>query len=283
MPDRKLVVGSSPVNNAMLVCSILESESAPATVITSYSNSVLLYKQCPRVTQVVTYKDFDEKTIAENGTVVVDVLASSFLDHPYVKRIVKLIVVSTMICNKEGYSDVFIGKTIGAKKQQLYYSAFVDHSKQTFEAFSAAVKSLASNQYMTVLGKIETCGKTSDKIESIQKIESSPKSEPSLKIEPKPDQNDEAKSVSLAFDIAVNPAYKVSDVIMNLKDMLENELVASMIKDFQTESQVLKSSQNVTVKLDIYETRQDLFASLGLHMLQSLRTSGMILSGAIRV
>lgn len=277
MPDRKLVVGSSPVNNAMLVCSILESsESAPATVITSYSNSVLLYKQCPRVSQVVTYKDFDEKTIAENGgTVVVDVLASSFLEHPYVKRVHKLIVVSTMICNKEGYSDVFIGKTIGVKKQQLYYSAFVDQSKQTFEAFSAAVKSLASNQYMTVLGKIETCGKSSAGT-TTKKSESIQKTEPSQK----PDQNDEAKSVSLAFDITVNPAYKASDVIMNLKDMLENELVASMIKDFNTES---TESQKVLVKLDIYETRQDLFASLGLHMLQSLRTSGMILTGAIRV
>lgn len=317
---RVLVVGPTTSINASLACHVLrvlksECPGVVWNVITSYQTSLDLYQACPNVTSVTAFKDLKEDEVDQGQGLVIEVLASSFFEKSWVKQRLRegsdLVVVSSSPVTSMDksllatFDRVYMTKTTAADKQSQYYTLFVDTAKHSFGEFKKLIKGIATNQYARVNMEhghpsqieVETYVAAWEKpvqdasIATVSAVggaapaaaaAATPASRPKAVTVDRPSAAEavaQTNRVELWLCMTTAPNVALDDVVVNLKAMLGNELIASMVH------QLLYSKDDGTRRVDVYvqvfEQRQDLFASLALNILQSLRGAGIIAQGSL--
>jgi len=310
---RVLVVGPSTSINASLACHVLRTLKSECSgvvwnVITSYQTSLDLYQACPNVSSVTAFKDIKEDETDQGQGLLIEVLASSFFEKSWVKQRLRegtdLVVVSASpvtLMDKsilETFDRVYMTKTAAADKQSQYYTLFVDTSKQTFGDFKKLIKGMATNQYARVnmtrgrAGQIEVetyvavWEQPSGSASSVPTVSAAAvplAKPPSVTVDRPPEAEAVVNTnrVELWLCMTAAPKVALDDVVINLKTMLGNELIASMLH--QSLYSKDDSTRRVDVYLQVFEQRQDLLASLVFNILQSLRGAGIIAQGCIAV
>lgn len=311
---RILVVGPSSPLNTSLACHVLrtlkssERSAVEWNVVTSYQNAIDSYQSCPNVASVTAFKDLkDDETDSGQG-LVVEVLAASFFDKAWVKQRLRessdlLVIASSPVTLMdrsvlESFDRVYLTKTTAADKQSQYFTLFADTGKQSFTDFKKTLKGLSTNQFARVTltqGKpgrleVETYTPLWESPTNEAKASAAPtaapaKERPAPTVVPAPERPPGEKvasgSVELWLTMTVARDVALDDVVLNLRAMLGNELIASMLH--KSLYHPLADEHRLNVYLQVFEQRQDLFASLALNMLQSLRGSGIITQGSLAV
>jgi hypothetical protein len=307
---RILITGSGLNFNTSLACFVAaENKDRQWTVVTSYQNSVAMYTNVPNIPKVVTYKDVKDDDIdsldANHGTII-EVLAQSFFDKPWVSARIKqplldLIIVTTSPVSTldkamlDQFDHVYITKTTVADKQSQYYTLFVDTAKTTFTDFKKLLKNLLSTQYVHINRSLKTI-ETQTYVPAWQQPKIEETLEPTVAGLPPPpppptkvpvmSKLERPKSMAapatgfVELWLCLYTSTASDEAVENIRAMLKNELIQTMVGT-SLYHQRKEPGSPLNVYLQIAEQRQDLFASLAMNMLQSLRAAGIITQGGL--
>lgn len=282
---RILVVGS---NCAKLAVHLMkEQPGVEWHTITSFSNSLELYAPF----HPVLCKDFKEVDVPDKESIglCLDVIAKSFVDRPWTnakltstKHLIVVTSTPTTLLPKsilDTFERIYIGKTDKVDKQSLHYSLLTRFEpNKTFVEFKNIVKNLDPSTFVHI--------KTGDKNLLYFKLEDGMETKETKKEAKETKENTDSivsstQNIEIELDLVVDSATQPQDVLTNLQSMIQNDLITSMIHSFK----ITKDDTKHRVKciVHVLRFRQDLFASLSLNMLLSLRDAGMILRGSILV
>lgn len=313
---RCLIVGSSPVLNTSLACHLVRTwpdASIKWQVITSYQSSIASYTACDSVASVMAYKDLgsEEPSRTASSGWLWEVVANSFFEKAWVKQRLRetssdsgdLLVVSPSPLNYldkavlSRFDRVYLTKTGISDKQTQYYTLFADSSTVSFDVFKKLLRDLATNEYafITYTGgqpgpftkkqyvAVWEAGAAATAVAATTTTTRraavvAPEPVPAV-ARPEVVTAVDAGQVELWLSLQVKPSVTLEDVVTNMRAMLGQELIATMLHTqlYQTHAE----THRVQVYVQVFEHRQDLFASLALNMLQSLRQSGLVLQGAL--
>lgn len=210
------------------------------------------------------------------------------------------------------FEQVYLSKTAAVDKQSQYFTLFADATAMSFVEFKKAIKGVATNQYGRVVmeqgkpGRLEVCdysplwdmpgaaattttvttrtpGPTALKERPPAAVPPPPSPVPprsSGAVERPPDTVVEAGRVELWLSMTLHPDCTAETVVDNLRTMLGNTLIESMLQTILYDTSAIKDHR-LHVYVQVFEHRQDLFVSLAFNVLQSLRLASFITQGSL--
>jgi len=157
---RTLILGSSREAATSLGCNCVALSTGEWEIITSYQSSCAEWSKVPNVKKVTTYQDLKEEESESKIGLVLEVVAATFFEKPWVKaRLEKsdhlIFITSSPVTfvPKTLYSSfhqIFVVKTGVPDKQSQYHTLFVDAKKHPFPVFKSTLKALENNHYLSI-------------------------------------------------------------------------------------------------------------------------------------
>jgi len=312
---RTLIVGPGIPANLARGFSLLSHEK-PGTweVVSSYKQSCDKWVTSHAVDRVTSFHDLKDYEPDESMGLVIEVVAQSFYEKPWVKAQIKSAKDLLILCaspvtflDKEtlaSFQKVYATKTVVSDKQTQYYSVFVNADTMSFGDFKKMLRTLEVDQCV----EISEGGK---KVQVVTIPTAAPLEHVERKQRPEREKQERAnveKKVAAVIDmptgagehrdkpdkveltdacselwISLKPAADVTlaDAVASLESMMRNDLIVSMFA--LTVYKTHPEDGTISVYVQVFLQRQDLFVALILNMLQSLRSSGVIDRGSIVV
>lgn len=290
---RVLVVGSTSLPNTNVACHVIgSSPEYKWDVVSSFQTSIDQWSGCPNVVKVTAYKDMKDGECDPTRGLVIEVKAASFFEKPWVKQRIAnakdlVIVTSSPLGTLEkpvldSFDKVCISKTSAPDKQMQYYTLFADPTKQTAAEFKKVIKDLASDQF-ALLEKPDRVLQ----IKTFTTAWSVPTAEKKISVPKGGEHTDKPADglndgcVELWLCLTVSPGVQLDQAVTELQSMLGNDLIVSMFSKSMYRKH--EDDHSVSVYMQVFQQRQDMFSALALNMLQALRASSIITKGSIVV